>query len=137
MARRPPQPGVELAIQMPAADVDPSGDELRWRASDAAIREKRLNRFVWFVAFVEWSGNALGTLAFLWATVVLLGGFCMSLDPKDFWYNTAMIFVEAFRMFSRNYRLDDQSLFRTTGRSDGLARHSFACSCSGRSGMKW
>ncbi|KAF8676009.1 hypothetical protein HU200_047512 [Digitaria exilis] len=86
----------------------------RRRKSAASKQERRLNGFVRFVAFGEWTGNAFGTLAFLWATVVLLGGYCKDLNHVDFWCATAIIFIEAFRMFSRNYRLDDQSLFRTT-----------------------
>lgn len=84
------------------------------RARAAAKRETRLNWFVCFVAFGEWAGNAFGTLAFLWATVVLLGGFCTALNAEDFWFATVMIFIEAFRIFSSNYKLDHQSLFGTT-----------------------
>ncbi|GJN33288.1 hypothetical protein PR202_gb21870 [Eleusine coracana subsp. coracana] len=40
-----------------------------------ATPEKQLNRFVRIVTFIERVGNALGTLAFTWATVVLLGGY--------------------------------------------------------------
>ncbi|CAL4948697.1 unnamed protein product [Urochloa decumbens] len=100
--------GGEVSIPMPSMAVK------KRRKSAAAVQERRLNGFVLFVAFGEWAGNAFGTLAFLWATVVLLGGYCTSLKPVDFWIATAMIFIEAFRMFSRNYRLDDQSMFRTT-----------------------
>ena len=91
----------ETSIPMPAgaAAADPAGNELL-RASAAAKSETRLNRLVRFVALGEWAGNAFGTLAFLWATVVLLGGFCSNLDPTDFWYATAIIFIEAFRFVS-------------------------------------
>jgi len=91
----------ETSIPMPAgaAAADPAGNELL-RASAAAKSENRLNRLVRFVALGEWAGNAFGTLAFLWATVVLLGGFCSNLDPTDFWYATAIIFIEAFRFVS-------------------------------------
>uniref|UniRef100_A0A0E0I4Y2 Uncharacterized protein n=1 Tax=Oryza nivara TaxID=4536 RepID=A0A0E0I4Y2_ORYNI len=40
-----------------------------------ATPEKWLNRFVRLLALMERMGNALGTLAFTWATVVLLGGY--------------------------------------------------------------
>ena len=36
---------------------------------------KKMDVIMFCVAFLEWAGNALGTLAFLWATVVMLGGF--------------------------------------------------------------
>ncbi|CAO1948358.1 unnamed protein product [Urochloa humidicola] len=76
--------------------------------------ERRLNRFVRTVAFLERTGNGLGTLAFTWATVVVLGGFSTNLGP-DFWYATAIVFLEAFRVFSRESRSDDELLFKTTG----------------------
>jgi hypothetical protein len=41
-------------------------------------------------------GHGLGMLAFTWATVVVLGGFSTDLG-KDFWYATAIVFLEPFR----------------------------------------
>jgi hypothetical protein len=58
--------------------------------------EARLNGFVRFIAFLERAGNALGTIAFIWATVVVLGGFSDNLG-KDFWVATVIVFLEAFR----------------------------------------
>ncbi|CAL5084401.1 unnamed protein product [Urochloa decumbens] len=78
--------------------------------------EKQLNGFVRAVALIERLGNALGTLAFTWATVVLLGGYPTALrQDKDFWFATAIVFLEALRMFSRNNRLDYQLFFDTRG----------------------
>ncbi|KAF8781318.1 hypothetical protein HU200_000581 [Digitaria exilis] len=54
-------------IQIPVVVADPVCGE-----STAASPEKSLNRFVRFVAFGEWAGNAFGALAFVWATVVML-----------------------------------------------------------------
>jgi hypothetical protein len=42
-------------------------------------------------------GNALGTLAFTWATVVLLGGYPTELISMDFWFSTAIVLLEAMR----------------------------------------
>ncbi|KAI5008474.1 hypothetical protein ZWY2020_009522 [Hordeum vulgare] len=82
-----------------------------------AVPEKRLNLFVHFVAMIERMGNALGTLAFTWATVVLLGGYPTVLRPgNDFWIVTTIVFLEAARMFSHgNNRPDYQLFFRTRG----------------------
>nr|CAB3458817.1 unnamed protein product [Digitaria exilis] len=78
--------------------------------------EKKLNGFVRAVALIERAGNALGTLAFTWATVVLLGGYPTVLrQQNDFWFATAIVFLEASRMFSRNNRLDYQLFFDTKG----------------------
>uniref|UniRef100_M8BJP6 BLE2 protein n=1 Tax=Aegilops tauschii TaxID=37682 RepID=M8BJP6_AEGTA len=62
-------------------------------------------------------GNALGTLTFTWATVVLLGGYPTVLRPgDDFWIVTTIVFLEAARMFSHgNNRPDYQLFFRTRG----------------------
>lgn len=71
-----------------ADDIDAGGEEerLKW-----------LNMMAFCVALLEWAGNAVGTLASLWATVVLPGGFCSLLTPKDFLFSTIMIFIEATR----------------------------------------
>lgn len=60
--------------------------------------EKQLNGFVRVVALIERVGNALGTLAFTWATVVLLGGYPTVLrKDSDFWFSAAIVFLEASR----------------------------------------
>ena len=41
-------------------------------------------------------GNAFGTVAFTWATVILLGGY-PSVLKSDFRYATAIFFLEATR----------------------------------------
>uniref|UniRef100_A0A0E0LP62 Uncharacterized protein n=1 Tax=Oryza punctata TaxID=4537 RepID=A0A0E0LP62_ORYPU len=65
-------------------------------AGKMATPEKRLNRFVRLLALMERTGNALGTLAFTWATVVLLGGYPAELGSHDdFWFATAIVFLEA------------------------------------------
>jgi hypothetical protein len=58
--------------------------------------EALLNAFARFIALIERTGNALGTLAFVWASVVVLGGFPDHLGD-DFWVATAIVFLEAFR----------------------------------------
>ncbi|XP_025801791.1 uncharacterized protein LOC112881343 [Panicum hallii] len=86
------------------------------QAGEGAKPEKQLNGFVRAVALIERLGNALGTLAFTWATVVLLGGYPTVLrEDSDFWLATAIVFLEAARMFSRNNRLDYQLFFHTKG----------------------
>ncbi|XP_037476043.1 uncharacterized protein LOC119353527 [Triticum dicoccoides] len=82
-----------------------------------ASPEKWLNRFVRFVVLIERLGNALGTLAFMWATVVLLGGYASELSSDDdFASATTIVLLEAVRMFTRdNNRLDYQLFFNTRG----------------------
>ncbi|CAD6343250.1 unnamed protein product [Miscanthus lutarioriparius] len=83
---------------------------------ELATPERRLNCFVRSVALIERLGNALGTLAFTWATVVLLGGYPTGLRGQDdFWFATTIFFLEAFRMFSRDNRTDYRLFFGTRG----------------------
>ncbi|KAM3297991.1 hypothetical protein ACQJBY_039780 [Aegilops geniculata] len=58
--------------------------------------EKWLNLFVGFIALLERVGNGIGTLAFIWATVVVLGGFSTYLGD-DFWVATFIVLLEGFR----------------------------------------
>ncbi|OEL26429.1 hypothetical protein BAE44_0012552, partial [Dichanthelium oligosanthes] len=78
--------------------------------SESSVERKRvkkklenLNKIVFFIALFDWAGNAIGTLSFLWATVVLLGGFCSLLSRKDFWFATVMVFMEGSRITPRRY----------------------------------
>jgi hypothetical protein len=94
-----PASGGELSISVePTAHADAAGGEAQQSESSSAdvLRRKlkTLNKIVFCVAFLEWAGNAAGTLAFIWATVVLLGGFCSLLIRVDFWFATAMVFME-------------------------------------------
>ncbi|KAM3371457.1 hypothetical protein ACQJBY_018712 [Aegilops geniculata] len=103
----------EHRIQMPAPAA---------RAGMSTAPEKLLNRFVHLVALVERFGNALGTLAFTWATVVLLGGYPAELRRKDdFWFTITIVFLEAARMFSRNNNLDYRLFFRSRGSFKSLS----------------
>jgi hypothetical protein len=78
--------------------VEVPADTTAGKAAAAALPEKWLNRFVRVVATMERFGNALGTLAFTWATVVLLGGYPTVLRPNhDFLFAAIIIFLEALR----------------------------------------
>ncbi|KAG6494451.1 uncharacterized protein LOC122002987 [Zingiber officinale] len=68
--------------------------------------ERKLILFAFHLAMLEKFANVIGTLAFVWATVVILGGFAITLDRKDFFFVTAIIVVESFRVFSRNNELE-------------------------------
>uniref|UniRef100_A0A8I6Y7F9 BLE2 protein n=2 Tax=Hordeum vulgare subsp. vulgare TaxID=112509 RepID=A0A8I6Y7F9_HORVV len=113
----------EHRVEMPAPPA----------AGKAAAPDRRLVRFVRLVALVERAGHALGTLAFTWATVVLLGGYPTVLRDEcvrnayigvigDFWAATIVFFLEATRMCSsRSNRLDYHLFFSTRGAFKPLA----------------
>ncbi|CAL5082960.1 unnamed protein product [Urochloa decumbens] len=100
--------GEHLVLHMPAHSGEGQGKVV------VAAPEKPLNCFVRSIAVIERVGNALGTLAFTWATVVLLGGYPTVLRPNDdFWFATIIVFLEAARMFSN--KLDYRFFFHTRG----------------------
>ncbi|KAM0834796.1 hypothetical protein ACQ4PT_063357 [Festuca glaucescens] len=62
---------------------------------EAPLPEDRLNLAIVCTAIVSKVMNGLGTLATIWATVVLLGGFSVLIKQQDFWYVTIVAFVES------------------------------------------
>lgn len=70
--------------------------------------EKKLTLFALRLAVFEKSATGLGTLGFIWATVVLLGGFAITLDTTDFWFITVILLIEGTRIFSRSHELEWQ-----------------------------
>ena len=70
--------------------------------------EKKLTLFALRLAVLEKAATSLGTLGFIWATVVLLGGFAITLDKTDFWFITIILLIEGTRIFSRSHELEWQ-----------------------------
>lgn len=76
---------------------------------DAAdVPERKVTLFALHVAVLEKTASHIGAICFVWASVVILGGFASDLDPRDFWIVTAIILVEGTRVFSRSNELDLQ-----------------------------
>ncbi|CAL4923265.1 unnamed protein product [Urochloa decumbens] len=105
---------VRLTIE--AQPSDPAPGFLRtarpapawWPASAAAGPERRLTLLALRLAVLEKAASGLGALGFIWATVVLLGGFAITLERVDFWSVTAILLVEGARIFSRSHELEWQ-----------------------------
>ncbi|XP_073123251.1 uncharacterized protein [Henckelia pumila] len=70
--------------------------------------EKKLTLFALRLAVLEKAASGIGTLSFIWATVVLLGGFAITLDKTDFWFITVILLIEGARIFSRSHELEWQ-----------------------------
>ncbi|KNA08539.1 hypothetical protein SOVF_161740, partial [Spinacia oleracea] len=79
--------------------------------------EKKLTLFALRLAILEKAATGLGTLGFIWATVVLLGGFAITLAKSDFWIITIILLTEGTRIFSRSHELEwqRQSTWSLTG----------------------
>ncbi|KAK4780537.1 hypothetical protein SAY87_016643 [Trapa incisa] len=56
--------------------------------------EKELSLFPLRLAVFEKTATGIGALGFIWATVVLLGGFAITLDKTDFWFITIILVIE-------------------------------------------
>ncbi|CAK9228390.1 unnamed protein product [Sphagnum troendelagicum] len=70
--------------------------------------EKSITLVVVRLTLLEKAATLIGTLTFVWATVILLGGFSTFLEPKDFWFITIILFTEGTRIFSRSHELEWQ-----------------------------
>ncbi|CAA7405003.1 unnamed protein product [Spirodela intermedia] len=85
--------------------------------------EKKLTLFALRLAILEKVASRLGALGFVWATVVLLGGFAITLSNTDFWVVTVILLVESARIFSRSHELEWQH--QSTWSFAELRRNSF------------
>lgn len=85
--------------------------------------EKKLTLFALRLAILEKAASGLGTLAFIWATVVLLGGFATILENIDFWLVTIILLIESTRIFSRSHELEWQH--QATWTQGGAGSNSF------------
>ncbi|KAF0906433.1 hypothetical protein E2562_011431 [Oryza meyeriana var. granulata] len=74
----------------------------------ADVPERKVTLFALHVAVLEKTASHVGAVCFVWATVVILGGFASDLDARDFWLVTAILLVEGTRVFSRSNELDLQ-----------------------------
>ncbi|KAL5198378.1 hypothetical protein ABZP36_001890 [Zizania latifolia] len=74
----------------------------------ADVPERKVTLFALHVAVLEKAASHVGAVCFVWATVVILGGFAADLDTRDFWLVTAILLVEGTRVFSRSNELDLQ-----------------------------
>ncbi|KAB1214174.1 hypothetical protein CJ030_MR5G027211 [Morella rubra] len=101
-----PNSGIEKKVSGVPSDYTDSISQRRPGAVPAP--EKKLTLFALRLAVLEKAATGLGTLAFLWATVVLLGGFAVVLENKDFWYITIILVIEGTRLFSRSSELEWQ-----------------------------
>ncbi|KAH7280380.1 hypothetical protein KP509_37G064700 [Ceratopteris richardii] len=100
----------------PWTKEDLSTDEGRDQERRAAP-EKALTLFAMRLAVLEKIASQVGTLSFIWATVVLLGGFAVTLKGIDFWYVTVILIIEGARIFGRSHELEWQH--QNAGTSEG------------------
>lgn len=101
-----------------------SGHGSSGRSGGREPPEKRLTLFALRLAVLEKAATGLGKLDFVWATVVLLGGFASSLHITDFWCVTVILVGEGARVFSRSHELEWQHHATRTSTAGGALRSS-------------
>ncbi|CAO2162360.1 unnamed protein product [Urochloa humidicola] len=74
--------------------------------ADVAVPELRLNVCLVSEVFVKILSTGVGALAFIWATVVLLGGFSTYLHKADFWVITVIVFIQAAKVVGLNSKTE-------------------------------
>ncbi|EFJ25902.1 hypothetical protein SELMODRAFT_413205 [Selaginella moellendorffii] len=112
-----PHPEVEQQPSTPKPSAPVKWSYLRRRGQQSSTPEpsansqspeQRLNLIAFRLAVLEKFATGLGKLAFVWATVVLLGGFVSNIPAKDFWTISALLLTEGTRVFSRSSELEWQ-----------------------------
>ncbi|KAJ4745487.1 ARM repeat superfamily protein [Rhynchospora pubera] len=98
--------------------------------------EKELTNFALRIVIMEKAASGIGLLTFIWATVVLLGGFASTLKTIDFVFITIIIFMVGTGIFNRNHKLDSRFFFQATkaisstiGKNLTILQFSFAIIC--------
>ncbi|OEL23997.1 hypothetical protein BAE44_0014983 [Dichanthelium oligosanthes] len=84
----------QLDLERASSGRDTSDEEL--------LPELVLNAYLVCEVFVWILTTGVGALAIIWATVVLLGGFSVSLEKADFWVITGIVFVLASKIVGIN-----------------------------------
>lgn len=99
---------VEKGDSGKTADAASVSSAFAFHRSTSPAPEQKLTLFALRLAILEKIATNLGTLGFIWATVVLLGGFAITLEKSDFWFITIILLIEGTRIFSRSHELEWQ-----------------------------
>uniref|UniRef100_A0A0E0EZP8 Uncharacterized protein n=1 Tax=Oryza meridionalis TaxID=40149 RepID=A0A0E0EZP8_9ORYZ len=70
--------------------------------------EKKINWLLILEMFFTNAASSAGTVGFVWATVVLLGGFVTKLNPVDFWFITILSFFQAIRIIGGDWNTEQK-----------------------------
>lgn len=99
---------VEKGDSGETADAVSNSSAIAFHRPTSPAPEQKLTLFALRLAIIEKIATNLGTLGFIWATVVLLGGFAITLEKSDFWFITIILLIEGTRIFSRSHELEWQ-----------------------------
>lgn len=94
--------------QFKADEVDQNIENIE--VSENQAPERAITLFAFRLAILEKTASGLGAVAFIWATVVLLGGFSVYVSVVEFWVVSALLVTEGTRIFFRSHELECQQL---------------------------
>lgn len=94
--------------QFRADEVDQSIENVE--VSEDEAPERAITLFAFRLAILEKTASGIGAVAFIWATVVLLGGFSVYVSVVEFWVVSALLVTEGTRIFFRSHELEFQQL---------------------------
>jgi hypothetical protein len=78
------------------------------KSKDNRAPEQAVTLFAFRLTILEKTARGAGTLTFVWATVVLLGGFSQYVSRTDFWVVTILLLTEGSRIFFLSNELEWQ-----------------------------
>ncbi|KAG6540849.1 hypothetical protein Mapa_017779 [Marchantia paleacea] len=70
--------------------------------------EQNITLFALRLAMIEKAASGIGTLSFIWASTIILGGFASNINPSDFLVVTIILITEGTRIFTRSRELEWQ-----------------------------
>lgn len=103
------EPGISISV----ASVWPAERQSRkveGKTSEDVTRapEQAITLFAFRLAILETAARGAGALTFVWATVVLLGGFSSFVTTTDFWVVACLLLTEGSRIFLLSNELEWQ-----------------------------
>ncbi|KAL2621387.1 hypothetical protein R1flu_001592 [Riccia fluitans] len=78
------------------------------KVEDNIAPEQNITLFALRLALIEKAASGIGTLSFIWASTIILGGFASNINPSDFLVVTIILITEGTRIFTRSRELEWQ-----------------------------
>ncbi|KAL3680521.1 hypothetical protein R1sor_023477 [Riccia sorocarpa] len=96
---------------IPDNEFQPSGLDptmIFKKVEDNLAPEQNITLFALRLALIEKAASGIGTLSFIWASTIILGGFASNINPSDFLVVTIILITEGTRIFTRSRELEWQ-----------------------------
>ncbi|BBN14371.1 hypothetical protein MPTK1_6g11110 [Marchantia polymorpha subsp. ruderalis] len=113
---------IQEANRFQPSGLDPTVIFKKVDENDAKLApEQNITLFALRLAMIEKAASGIGTLSFIWASTIILGGFASNINPSDFLVVTIILITEGTRIFTRSRELEWQHV--TSKSTDTLKFH--------------